>query len=100
MIDFKKAIHLISSISAKGNLKNYFETNYPDENIEIYSIHDPLTVGPLNDLTSSSDFKTYADIGLRSKRFVLMKVISPLTIILIRKVILNNLKLIFQKTFH
>lgn len=61
MIDFKKAIHLVSSVSAKGNLQNYFETKYPDEKIEIHSIHESLAIGPLNDLHSTSDFKAYAD---------------------------------------
>lgn len=60
MIDFKKAIHLVSGISAKGSLKHYFETNYPDDKIEIHCIYDDLSVGPLNDFTSPSDYETYS----------------------------------------
>lgn len=60
MIDPKKAIHLVTTDSAKGILKYYFETNFPDDHIQIHSIRDPLTVGPLNDFTSFSDYKAYA----------------------------------------
>lgn len=60
MIDLKKAIHLVNTNSGKDNLTHYFKTNYPNDKIQIHCISDPLTVGPLNDLTSSSDYNAYA----------------------------------------
>jgi len=59
MIDPKKAIHLVYSSSGKGNLENYFKTNFPDENIKIHCIYNDLTAGPLNDLNSTADYETY-----------------------------------------
>jgi hypothetical protein len=61
MIDFKKAIHLVARNSARGILHQYFKTDYPDDEIEIHSIYDDLSVGPLNDCTSSTDYDAYAD---------------------------------------
>lgn len=59
MIDPKKAIHLVSSNSARGSLEYYFKLNFPDDSIRIHCIYNNLTTGPLNDLISSSDYEEY-----------------------------------------